>query len=230
MISTILWDVDGTLLDFDYSQELALRQCFQSVGLHMTRQMLERYSQINDTYWKRLERGEVTKAELLVGRFTTLFEEFRLEGIDAEAFRAEYQDALGKIYAYIDDSPSVLEALQQKSIHQYVITNGVTATQQSKLKLSGLERFMDALFISEQIGTPKPGREFFEVVLDSITEKDRSKILVVGDSLTSDIKGGVQVGLKTCWYRKAGTVNTTELQPDYEISDLKEIFTIVNEG
>ncbi len=226
MITTILWDVDGTLLDFVYSQRLAISQCFQTAGLTINDEIIQRYSQINDSYWKRLELGEVTKSQLLSGRFLDLFAEYGIQGVDVEAFRREYQEALGKCFAYIDDSLNICHALRGK-VKQYVITNGVTSTQQSKLKLSGLADCMEALFISEQIGTPKPGKAFFDAVLSSIEEKDKSRILVVGDSLSSDIKGGVMAGVKTCWYHPEGAVNTTEYQSDYEISDLHQIFALL---
>ena len=226
MITTILWDVDGTLLDFLYSQRLALTQCFQTAGLTITDEILKRYSQINDSYWKRLELGEVTKAQLLNGRFLDLFTEFGIRDVDVEAFRKEYQTGLGNIFAYIDDSLNICRALRGK-VKQYVITNGVTSTQQSKLKLSGLGECVEELFISEQVGTPKPGKAFFDKVLSHVEEKDKSRILVVGDSLSSDIKGGVLAGLKTCWYRPEGSVNSTEYQADYEISNLHQIFELL---
>lgn len=224
--TTILWDVDGTLLDFIYSQRYALTKCLRTVGIMATEEMLQRYSQINDQYWKRLELGEITKAELLTGRFTAFFEVYEMKGIDVEAFRLEYQEALGSVYSYIDDSLTLCKALQGH-VKQYVITNGVTATQKNKLKLSGFMEVMDGLFISEEIGTPKPQKEFFDYVMEHIEEKDKSKILIVGDSLSSDIKGGVQYGIPTCWYRPEGTENSTDLQPDYEISDLQQIYDVL---
>ncbi len=227
MITTVLWDVDGTLLDFHYSQRVALDQCFRSVGRVMTEEILERYSQINDSYWKRLELGDITKMQLLNGRFVTLFEEFGIEDVDVEAFRKQYQIELGNAYAYIDDSLSVCKSLVGK-VKQYVITNGVSTTQRNKLKLSGLAECMDGLFISEEIGTPKPAKAYFDAVLEAVSEKDKSRILVVGDSLSSDIKGGVMAGLKTCWYRPEGTVNSTEYQEDYGISALHQVYGILS--
>lgn len=227
MITTILWDVDGTLLDFHYSQRHALTKCFQTAGLTMTEEILERYSEINDSYWKRLELGEVTKAQLLTGRFTSLFEEYGITGVDVEAFRKEYQEELGNVFSYIDDSLNICRSLKGR-VKQYVITNGVTSTQRGKLALSGLADCMEELFISEEIGSPKPGSAFFDAVLARLKEKDKSKILVVGDSLSSDIKGGVLAGLRTCWYRQDGTVNTTQYIPDYEINDLHQLEEILD--
>lgn len=224
--TTILWDVDGTLLDFTYSQRYAITKCFRTIGRKITEEQIRRYSQINDDYWKRLELGEITKEQLLTGRFVTLFEEIGVRDVDLKAFTKEYQEALGSVFSYIDDSLTICRALQGK-VHQYVITNGVTSTQRNKLKLSGLAETMNALFISEQIGTPKPGREFFDYCLEHIEEKERSRILIVGDSLSSDIKGGVLAGIPTCWYRPEGTVNPTPYRPDYEISDLHMLYDII---
>lgn len=224
--TTILWDVDGTLLDFIYSQRYALTKCFQTIGLEINEEILQRYSEINDSFWKRLELGEITKAQLLTGRFTQLFEEYNIQNVDVEAFRAEYQDALGSVFSYIDDSLTICRSLQGK-VKQYVVTNGVTSTQLNKLKLSGFYDIMEELFISEQIGAPKPHKEYFDYCFAHIEEKDKSKILLVGDSLSSDIKGGVNAGIPTCWYRPEGTVNTTAFKPDYEISDLHRLYEIL---
>lgn len=195
--TTILWDVDGTLLDFLYSQKYAITKCFRTAGRDITEEQIKRYSQINDDYWRRLELGEITKDQLLMGRFATLFEEYKIKDIDLAVFAKEYQEALGSVFSFIDDSLTICKALQEK-VRQYVITNGVTATQMNKLKLSGLVEAMDGIFISEQIGTPKPAKEFFDYCLKHIEEKDKSKLLIVGDSLSSDIKGGVLSGIPTC--------------------------------
>lgn len=224
--TTVLWDVDGTLLDFLYSQRYAITKCFRSNGREITEEQIKRYSRINDDYWKRLELGEVTKEQLLKGRFVTLFEEYGITDIDLNAFLQEYQQALGSVFSYLDDSLAICRTLTDK-VQQYVITNGVTSTQQNKLQLSGLAGVMDGIFISEQIGVPKPKKEFFDYCLAHIEEKDKSKILIVGDSLTSDVKGGVLSDIPTCWYRPDTAVNDTPYKPDYEISDLHQIFDIL---
>lgn len=224
--TTILWDVDGTLLDFVYSQRCALTSCFETIGMEITEEIIARYSQINDVFWKRLELGEITKAQLLNGRFIQLFEEYDIHDVDVEAFRQQYQKELGCVYSYIDDSLQICKSLHGK-VKQYVVTNGVTSTQENKLRLSGLGELMEALFISEQIGAPKPHKEYFDYCLAHVEEQDKSRILLVGDSLTSDIKGGVLAGIPTCWYRPEGTVNSTEYKPDYEISDLHQIYEIL---
>ena len=177
-ITTILWDVDNTLLDFDYSMRNSLKQCFLTVGVEECEEMINRYAQINDMYWKRLERGEVTKAQLLVGRFKDLLTEFHMEHIDYIKFKEEFQENLGTIYAYLDDSLTICKALQNQ-YKQYVVTNGVAKTQQSKLGLSGLKEVMNGLFISDEIGFNKPDKRFFEYCLEHIEEKDKEKIIFI---------------------------------------------------
>lgn len=241
--TTIFWDVDGTLLDFLYSQRYAITKCFCSAGREITEEQIARYSQINDAFWRRLELGEVTKAQLLPGRFTALFDECGIAyDVDAEAhagagasgrisvkaFLREYQEALGSVFSYLNDSLTVCRTLKERAkVKQYVVTNGVSQTQRNKLKLSGFDEIMEDFFVSEEIGAPKPQKLFFDHCLSRVEERDRTKILLVGDSLTSDIKGGVQAGIATCWYRPEGKRNDTPYQADYEISDLHELYDVL---
>lgn len=227
--TTILWDVDNTLLDFDYSCKGALRQGFQTMGQELTEEMISRYFEINDKYWKMFERGEITKDEVLHKRFEQFFEEYgllELPGVSVDAFRKEFQRSLGNIYSYLDDSLSICKALQTK-FKQYIVTNGVSSTQRSKLGLSGFTEVMDGLFISEEVGAPKPSKEYFEYCLEKIEEKDRSRILLVGDSLTSDIKGANMAGMKACWYNPKEKELTEGYQVDFEITDLHQVFEVL---
>lgn len=227
MFTTILWDVDNTLLDFDYSCKGSLRQCFRSIGRVITEDMMERYTQINDAYWKRLENGEVTKEQLLVGRFADFFAEYGLTDVDVDRFRKEYQQNLATIYSFKDDSLTICKSLQTK-YKQYVITNGVASTQRSKLNLSGFAEVMDGIFISEEIGAPKPSKEFFEHCLGQVEEKDKNRILLVGDSLSSDIKGANNAGIKSCWYNPKEIPCPQGYSVDYEIMDLHQIYEVLD--
>ncbi len=226
LYTTILWDLDDTLLDFPYSQRYALSRCFRNIGRELTEEQHACYSRINTDYWRRLELGEITREELLVGRFSSLFQECGIEGVDVKNFQREYEEALGSVYLFRDDGLSVVRSLQGK-VQQYVITNGISAVARNKLAISGLEGAMDGVFISEEIGCPKPQKEFFEYCLARLPEKNRARILIVGDSLTSDIRGGVQMGIPACWYRPEGRPNDTPWRPEYEISDLHEVYDIV---
>ncbi|MFG6358944.1 MAG: YjjG family noncanonical pyrimidine nucleotidase [Acetatifactor sp.] len=224
--TTILWDVDGTLLDFDYSMRASLRKCFHTLGRTLTEDMVLRYSQINDGYWKRLERGEITKAQLLTGRFRDFFREYEITGVDETSFLREFQTGLGNNYAFEADALNTVKALQGH-YRQYAVTNGVEATQRNKLNLSGLSEVMDGVFISEVIGCAKPGKDFFDYCLGQIGEKDKSRILIVGDSMTSDILGGIRAGIRTCWYNPGERSHGFAYSADYEISVLPQIYEVL---
>ena len=228
LFTTVLWDVDNTLLDFQLSQRYALEKTFEANYLMINEEIQSRYDEINHAYWKRFELGEVTKEELLKGRFLTLFDAFGIQNVDLPEFMRVYQTELGNVFFYLDDSIHLCEHLKGR-VNQYVITNGVTATQKNKLKLSGLWDCMQEIFVSEDAGIQKPYPGFFEYCLGKITEKNKEKILVIGDSLSSDIKGAVLSGLKSCWYNPKGEENTTEYIPDFEIRNLWDVLKILAE-
>lgn len=226
-MQVILWDVDGTLLDFHAAEQAAIRALFREFSLgECTEEMLQIYSGINRSYWERLERGEITKPQVLLGRFE---EFFRREGLDpdiAPAFNDRYQVALGDTIAYRDDSLAIVKSLRGR-VKQYVVSNGTIVAQNKKLRLSGLGAEMDGIFLSEELGVEKPNPGFFHRVFDAIGPVARDQVLIVGDSLTSDIRGGNNAGIKTCWYNPGGATNTEGVRVDWEITDLHQIFTLI---
>lgn len=224
---TILWDVDQTLLDFDKSQDYALRFCFQNLNLEINDEIVRIYASINDSYWKRLELGEVTKKELLTGRFDRLFEQLHIETVTSAEIAPMYQKALGSVYFYRDDSLNLCKKLKGK-VRQYVVTNGVSSTQRNKLRLSGFDQIMDGIFISEEMNFAKPDIRFFEGCFQQINDFQKESTLIVGDSLTSDIKGGNQAGIACCWYNPTRHKNESGLKIDYEIQNLWEVEEILS--
>ena len=227
MITTILWDVDGTLLDFAPARA-AIRNLFEEYHLgECTDEMLLRYSRINKTYWERLERGEITKAEVLVGRFQEFFEAEGIDSAIALEFNQKYQIFLGDTIVYRDNSFQIVKSLQGK-VRQYVVSNGTVIAQTKKLNRSGLGALMDGVFLSEQIGVEKPNLEFFDKVFDIIGDIDRNQIMIVGDSLTSDICGGNRAGIITCWYNPEKAEKIENVHVDYEITNLREVYRILS--
>ena len=227
-ITTVLWDNDNTLMDFEYSMHKALRECFAAFGLAINEAVIARYEEINTAYWKRLERGEVTKSQLLDGRFTDLFRELGYE-VNVSEFRKLFQVELGSYYSYLDNSIDICRKLHGK-VKQYIVTNGVEETQNRKIKASGFYDLMEEVFISGVVGYEKPRKEFFEYCLDRIEEKDPQRILIVGDSLTSDIAGGNHAGIRTCWYNPKGKKAGEEYHIDFEINNLEQIFEVLAYG
>jgi len=228
MISTILWDVDGTLLDFDAAERAAIRALFSKYGLgECTDTMLRRYSEINVGFWERLERGEITKQDVLLGRFTTFFGECGVDPSIAAAFNAEYQLKLGDTIVCRDDSFEIVRSLKGK-VRQYVVSNGTVAAQTKKMQRSGFDKLMDGVFLSERLGVEKPNVAFFEKVFAAIRPADLSEVMIVGDSLTSDMQGGMNAGIKTCWYNPGKKPVPDGYRLDYVISDLHQLTDCLN--
>ena len=227
MIRAVLWDVDGTLLDFLAAEKAAVRAGFARHGLgECTDEMIEEYSRINVRYWQALERGEMTKPEILVGRFR---EFFALHGIDpdiAPAFNGEYQLDLGDTIVFQPGAEETVKALKGRVL-QCAVTNGTKTAQQRKLARSGLDALLDAVFISEDLGVEKPHPGFFDRVFAAIGDIPRQETLIVGDSLTSDIRGGVNAGIRTAWYNPAGRALPEEVRVDYDIRSLDEVLSLL---
>ena len=224
---TILWDVDGTLLDFAAAEEAAMRALFSDYGLGVcTEAMLARYSEINRNYWRALERGELTKADILTRRFEDFFAAEGISGPPASEFNEAYQRRLGDTIVYRDGSDKLVASLRGE-FRQYAVSNGTVAAQTRKLARSGFDKLMDGIFLSEQIGYEKPAKEFFDAVFREIGEGKRGSSIIVGDSLTSDIEGGNRAGVASCWYNPCGAENGTGARPDYEIKNLNEILKIL---
>ena len=226
-INVILWDVDGTLLDFSAAERRALEDCFRSFQMGpCTPELLARYSQINRTYWRRLERGELTKPQVLLGRFEEFFAE---EGIDvslAPQFNDAYQLRLGDTIVYRDDSYEIVKSLRGK-VRQCVVSNGTVVAQTKKLTRSGLGALMDGVFLSEQLGAEKPKKKFFDQVFAAIGPVEKGETMIVGDSLTSDIRGGDNAGIVTCWYNPEGIKAPEGYRIDHEIRDLHEVYGLL---
>ena len=227
-IKVLLWDIDQTLLNFYAAEACAIRACFSIFELgECTDSMLAQYSAINNKYWKRLEKNEITKREVLEGRF---FEFFSLNGIHTDIvkdFNDEYQIRLGDTVCFHDNAYEIVKALKGR-FKQYGVTNGTAVAQNRKLEKSGLGALFDGVFISDEIGFEKPSRSFFDLVFRTIGDYDKEEIMIIGDSLTSDIKGGNNAGILCCWYNPSGHENNLGLRIDYEISDLNSVLNILD--
>lgn len=228
MFKVILWDVDATLLNFEKAEEAGIRGCFEKFNLgECTAEMLADYKEINRGYWQRLERGEMERPVILVERFREFLEKYGLDVSVAPEFNITYQYLLGDTVVFYDHALETVQALKGKVL-QCAVTNGTKVAQDRKLKNSGLDKEFDYIFISEDVGVEKPSKGFFDTVFATIGNYAPEEVLIVGDSLTSDIQGGVNAGIKTCWFNPKGVKNTSTLQPDYEITDIGEVLKLTN--
>ena len=227
MIKVVLWDIDGTLLSFKLAERAAIRNCFAKFGLgEITDEMLAEYSQINAKYWKRLELGELTKPQVLRGRFEEFFAAYGLDTGCVDDFNAEYQVRLGETVVFNDNGKELVQRLRGK-VKQYAVTNGTLVAQRGKLKNSGLDELLDDVFISDVIGVEKPGIGFFDAVFAAIGPYEHDEVLIVGDSLTSDIRGGNNAGILCGWYNPGGEPVPEGLRVDYDIRDLNAVELIL---
>lgn len=230
MIKVILWDIDGTLLNFEKAERYAIRKCFSLFGLgECTDEMLAEYSQINRKYWEKLERGELSKPEVLKGRFLEFFALERPAFEKTDAFNGEYQQQLGEAVFFQDDGYELVKRLKVH-VKQYAVTNGTYTAQKKKLEKSGLGELLDGVFISDKVGAEKPSGEFFDAVRAQIGHYEGNEIMIVGDSLTSDIQGGNNAGILCCWYNPQGAGNDKGLRVDYDIADLRQVEEIIKKG
>lgn len=228
MYKYLLWDIDGTILDFLASEAYAIRFLFQKHNIgECSDEMIMLYSKINSKYWQKLERGELTKPEILVGRFREFFETIGKDAGIAEDFNKDYQLALGDHIEFVDNAKEIL--LSQKGRYTIAaVTNGTKVAQEKKLRLSGLNEIFDDIFISENIGAEKPSGEFFDYVFERLDITNKKEVLIIGDSLTSDMKGGYLAGIDTCWYNPTHKANESDFSVTYEIDCLDKVLDIVS--
>ena len=228
MYKIILWDFDGTLTNFKHAQKHAIKAMFERLELGpCDDEAVDRYDEINEKYWRLIETGKYDKRTLLLQRFIEFFEELGLPTDAVEEFNDRYQVALGETTVYNDDSFTLLSDLRGR-IRQYIVTNGTKRAQENKLANSGFDKIVDAAFISEETGFDKPSEGFYKYVFARIPSCERREILMVGDSLTSDIQGGMNAGIKTCWYNPGKKPVPDRYRVDYVISNLHELINILN--
>lgn len=219
MVKFVLLDLDDTIFDFNVVERQSILKTFEEIGLPATVENAVKYHEYNKACWKAFERGEMAKEDVLVKRFDMLFKDVGFE-YDTAATRDVYEKYLGSCYHFIDGAVEMLESLY-KRYDLYVVTNGVAKVQYNRLKISGVEGYFKGVFISEEIGYPKPYKQFFDIALNKIDNFDKEKAVIVGDSLTSDMKGGVEYGLKTCWFNRFK--EQTELPVNATATTLQEI-------
>lgn len=228
MIKYLLWDIDATLLNFKKAEYFAMRDGFEKFQLPIDESQIKNYNLINDKYWKRLERGEITREMVLHGRFREFFDGLNIAYTDELIydFNKFYQVELGNNIFFNDNAKETLKTLE-KTYKQYAITNGSIVAQKGKLKKSGLDKIFDGVFISEEVGIDKPNKEFFDIVFENIGSTDTREYLLVGDSLTSDILGANNAGIKNIWYNPEKKEKNLDVIVNFTIYDLREVVEIL---
>lgn len=221
----IFLDLDGTIFDFHYAEELSLIGMLIDLGVSYDENTATLYSKINDRHWEALERGEMTRDEVLTHRFTELFEVMGVDASPAEARRI-YESRLSACYYYIEGAEVLLSELSRLDYKLYLASNGTDSVQTKRIAASGIARYFEGIFISERIGYDKPSAEYFNRCFDLIEGFDKRFAVIVGDSLSSDILGGINAGIDTVWYNPCNK-KCDKIKPNYEIKELRELIPLL---
>ena len=225
MYQYIFLDLDDTILDFHKAEAIAVAKAFAAIRVTPTEDLICRYSEINKLHWQMLERGECTREQVSVERFAHLFRE---RGIQADALdcKEAYEEFLRVGHYFIPGAEEILPYLAKK-YQLYLASNGTARVQHSRLESAGIRPYFQDVFISERIGSHKPNAAFFDRCFAKIPGFDRTKALMIGDSLTSDMQGGNRAGIDTCWYNPKSAKRIEGIKINYEIQDLLELKTFL---
>lgn len=225
--TTLLFDADETLMDFRRAEQLALADVLQRHGLPASQDVLSAYHAINSELWERYNRGEIEKSEITSTRFVRLFALLSVP-LDGVAFNERYLDCLALHGELLPGAEELCQTLYRAGFSMYIITNGIGRVQKSRFARSGLAPYFQGVFVSETIGIGKPHREFFDHVLSAIPDSAPSQTLVIGDSLSADIAGGIAADLDTCWcdFQKTEQVHTAR----YRVESFAQLQTLLTGG
>ncbi len=223
----IIFDADETLFDFKKSERDAFKHTMLEFDIEYDENHhLKVYKEINTAIWKEFEEGLITQKKLKVERFKRLADKLKAEFNEVD-FSTSYMKHLSNASFLFDDSIKLVESLH-KDYRLTIITNGLSNVQDNRIKKSTIAKYFEDIVVSEEVEVSKPDPRIFEHTLNNIKHTDKSKVLMVGDSLTSDIQGGINFGVDTCWYNPNKIENKTEIKPTYEISNLMALKDIID--
>ncbi|MGG0124099.1 YjjG family noncanonical pyrimidine nucleotidase [Bacillus paranthracis] len=224
---TLLFDVDDTLLDFQKAEKSALRMLFEEKGMSLTSEIEAQYKKINKSLWTAFEEGEINRDEVVNTRFSILFKEYG-EEVDEILFENNYR-------SYLEEGNQLMEgALQfinqiQSEYDLYIVTNGISKTQDKRLRNAGLHALFQDIFVSEDTGYQKPMKEYFDYVFERIPNFVPEEGLIIGDSLSADMKGGYVAGIDTCWFNPERKLNDSGIIPTYEVHNFEELYALLKQ-
>lgn len=225
MIEFLFLDLDDTILDFHKAERIALSKTIQRFGIEPTEEILARYHVINKWHWEQLELGKLTREQVLLKRFETLLSE---QGIQADPVQvqASYEKNLSIGHYFMPGAEEAVEALSKK-YRLFLASNGTASVQKGRMTSANLYRFFEQVYVSQEIGHNKPSKAYFDTCFARIPDFDPARAMMVGDSLTSDIRGGINAGIKTCWVNPAHDPGRPDIRPDYEIEALSQLSALL---
>ena len=217
----VLLDLDDTILDFHKAEAAALAKTLREMGLVPREEILRRYSAINRRQWELLEEGKQTREQTLTRRFEILFDEYGITASGAQA-RDRYEANLAVGHYFMPGAEELLKTLYGR-YELYIVSNGTPKVQAGRIASAGIARYFERIFVSEELGAVKPSAEFFARSVGRIPGFERERALLVGDSLTSDIRGARNAGIRSCWFNVRGELPREDIPADFEIRELSEL-------
>ncbi|HAO61968.1 MAG TPA: noncanonical pyrimidine nucleotidase, YjjG family [Erysipelotrichaceae bacterium] len=223
----LIFDADDTLFDFAASERIALRNTILEFQIDYDEaHHLPIYQTINDAIWKEFEEGTITQKKLKTERFRRFAEKLDVV-LDEHRFATLYMKHLSEASILLPKAEELILTLSQK-VRMAIITNGLTDVQEKRIRKSVIAHHFEVIAISEELGIAKPDPGIFQFIFDRMKIEDLSKVLMIGDSLYSDIQGGINAGIATCWYRSGDSRNPKGIQATHEIDDLDQILEILS--
>lgn len=222
----ILFDLDGTLFDYNKAEEYALKKSLEDFRIDCNfSSCLEEYRKINKAVWKEFEKGKIDLEELRLKRFYILFNFLQIER-NIKEFSEKYLYFISKTSFITEGAEEIISCLRP-DYKLALASNGIYSVQYERLKRSSLSPYFDIFVISEEIGFAKPDPNFFDCVFEKARHSDKNTALIVGDSLSSDIKGGLDFGIDTCWFNPGKVAKEGDISPTYEIEELPQVKDII---
>ena len=225
MIEYLFLDLDDTILDFHKAERIGIAKTFREMGIEPTEAILQRYHVINKECWLQLEKGLLTRQEVLVQRFSRLFEELGAAA-DATLCAKTYERNLSIGHYFLPGAEEAVTALSKK-YRLFLASNGTASVQHGRMTSANLYRFFEKVFVSQELGSNKPNAEFFQRAFAQIPDFDPKKAIMVGDSLSSDILGGINAGIVTCWVNPNHAPADPNIRPDHEIESITQLETLL---
>lgn len=224
-IECVFIDIDDTLLDFDKCGFRALSGACEKFGIPFDSYMFDEFGKINSEFWKRVEKCEITREELGRMRFVAFFEKLGINA-DGVLFNKAFYETLGETHDLVDGADKMLAYLSGQGYKLFITSNGFPFTQKNRIRLAGFSDYFADMFVSEEVGAPKPDKRFFDVAINA-AGVPRDRIMIIGDSLSADMAGGIAAGIRTCWFDKNKSHDSRGLKVDHAITSLDEITAIL---
>lgn len=222
----VLLDFDETLVSFNRSEKIAITKVYNKYNIPVTEENIAFYHTENEKLWRDFEKGKIKKKDIERTRFAKVVDHFDITGVTGDQMNRDYVNYLKNSAILLDGAIEFLEDIEDYTTIA-IVTNGIDAVQQNRLKLSRVIDFADGVFTSEKVGYNKPDKRIFTIALKTLGIENTKKVLVVGDNLQSDIKGGINAGLDTCWVNFANAENTTNIKPTYTALDFTQLKMII---